>query len=776
MPVLGPAVKLQYRTEMRASWAIVDGAFESADIPGPRAAQVLLRHSTRASHHEFPCALSVMAGLVACTNGAKVAVFPGPASPLMLSVINVNYPQTRKSSTHSSMHEVSKEIDGQSKDRAEGIVRDGLHAGQGALGVGPAGPPPVQVNSATLTSFANAAFFQRCAGDWGQVRNGAELGCPGRVHFGTLINVDEAYKMLRMIGLVSAGGAASKGGDALDVTDAASEFNRLLQTGTASYTTKNAGAYGEAAAPTISMGVLGNGRPSVIIPMGRGDIGSNHVAAKERLLFVAGRPVEPRAPVPARLQVRAGEVFKPWVWPKLLMCMSGPLCLLADVAAPAGARAKLQRARRRPDCGNESDDEGDADDAFDPDASGYMIELVDGTSSRLRFRKRHGERGEVAWVADYRVANRAVPIPEDMTMKRRAERVLEYFSAPHAVIPWTEDALLAHKGLCVCFNAECAVRRDDGDVEEAARLGAAPWHLAVLSSALLVLEIAVGEHDGTADFRSRCLRVQEAHVVRGFDLIRLCHDVRKAWQAETPGDADAAAALASQALENASRSQLAAMPPNGLPGFDEWQATQTTPQVPPVPEPEGGEGAPGGTGAGTFPADVDPPVHPAGAPRGGAPAAAPAQPLMLLKPGDPEVPSMGVGHGEGGAQVQRPDVGAVILKDREMMKKTLMRGGARVFCPDACDSISAVSAGEGAKRSRKALRRAHWEAVMRAGLEKYRVGTFVHRTDSEAPPQGDAAAAGMFHNRLMEMCQLGLATYMECASKRAEKQSARPPK
>ncbi|CAK0811393.1 unnamed protein product [Prorocentrum cordatum] len=240
MPVLGSAVKLQYRTEMRASWAIVDGAFESAVILGPRAAQVLLRHSTRASHHEFPYALGVMAGLVARTNGAKVAVSPGPASPLMLSVLNVNYPQTRKSSTHSSMHEVSKEIDGQSKDRAKGIVRDGLHA----------------VNSATLTSFTNAAFFQRCAGYWGQVRNGAELGCPGRVHFGTLINVDEAYKMLRMIGLVSAGGAASEGGDALDVTDAASEFNRLLQTGTASYTTKNAGAHGEAAAPTISMGVL----------------------------------------------------------------------------------------------------------------------------------------------------------------------------------------------------------------------------------------------------------------------------------------------------------------------------------------------------------------------------------------------------------------------------------------------------------------------------------------------------------------------------------------
>ena len=126
MALLGSAVKLQYRKEMQASWAIVDDQFESALILGSRAAQVLLRHSTRAAHHEFPYALSVMAGLVACTNGAKVAVFPSPAGPHMLSVINVNYLQTRKSSTHGSMHEVSKEIDSISKSRAEAKIREDM--------------------------------------------------------------------------------------------------------------------------------------------------------------------------------------------------------------------------------------------------------------------------------------------------------------------------------------------------------------------------------------------------------------------------------------------------------------------------------------------------------------------------------------------------------------------------------------------------------------------------------------------------------------------------
>ena len=45
--------------------------------------------------------------------------------------------------------------------------------------------------------------------------------------------------------------------------DAASEFNRLLQMGTASLTTKTSGAFGEGNTPTISMGLAGSHRLSV---------------------------------------------------------------------------------------------------------------------------------------------------------------------------------------------------------------------------------------------------------------------------------------------------------------------------------------------------------------------------------------------------------------------------------------------------------------------------------------------------------------------------------
>ena len=65
-----------------------------------------------------------MAGLFACTNGATVSVFPGALSPLMLCVINVNFPQTRKSATHGALHGVTTEMDDMSKLRATRALQE----------------------------------------------------------------------------------------------------------------------------------------------------------------------------------------------------------------------------------------------------------------------------------------------------------------------------------------------------------------------------------------------------------------------------------------------------------------------------------------------------------------------------------------------------------------------------------------------------------------------------------------------------------------------------
>ena len=107
--------------------------------------------------------------------------------------------------------------------------------------------------------------------------------------------------------------------------DAASEFNKLMQTGHTSMTTKTAGAFGQGSDETVSIGISGNGHPSVVVPMLRGSLGTDAVATSYRLLFASGRPVEPHSPPPLRLQTP--PEFKRWQWPKLLDCMVAPLGL-----------------------------------------------------------------------------------------------------------------------------------------------------------------------------------------------------------------------------------------------------------------------------------------------------------------------------------------------------------------------------------------------------------------------------------------------------------------
>ena len=101
----------QFKAEMARAWAVVDQSYSASDVLGPTASQTVLRMATRAAHHDLPVGLSLMAGLVACTNGASIEIFPGSASPLALAVLNVNFPQTRKSAGYGLLSKLGREID-----------------------------------------------------------------------------------------------------------------------------------------------------------------------------------------------------------------------------------------------------------------------------------------------------------------------------------------------------------------------------------------------------------------------------------------------------------------------------------------------------------------------------------------------------------------------------------------------------------------------------------------------------------------------------------------
>lgn len=770
----------QFRREMEACWEVVDKLYDSESILGRRASQTMLLFSARSSHHDLPIAVSLMAGFAACSNGACIQAFPGKPSPLAIAPQNINYPQTRKSAISGLLAGVGESIDRDVYRKALRKEQEWTDGRRGDRDRSEDEEPQsgLKVVSSTLTTFTEAAFFHRCSGDFNQVPD-SKAGAQ-RIHFGTLVNLDEAYKLYRMLGLLGVEGHSKSTSGPTTVAESASEFNRLMQTGTSSMATKTSGSFGDGKCPTISVGLAGNAHPAMVVPMDRGEIGANHVASKERLLFVSGRPIEPHSALPPRLELPPG--IKRWTWPQLMKCMLEPLGLPKGVDQPTLAAATLQLAREAFAEDELDDDDDEQDEFFYPDASGFVITLMDGTTSRLRFLKVKLGAAEVLQPY-FRVANRALDVPPGQNVNELADRLLRYFSNSHMEIPLTESARLALTGLGTCFNAQCALARDRGDVLQAARLGIAPWHLAMLSAGLLLTEIAVGDYTGTLALESRQLHVEQHHVIRAFDLLTVLHQMRDEWSVSIRRDA-VRQAEENAAVEEATRRAAAAGPPGGArkpEGFAAWQPTQQTAKEE------------------RLPSLLQEYETQAATQRDGREVTD-----RILLPSDPGIPAMSYGYGVDGAQVQRADLGEVILKDREVMRATILRGEAIAYGADVCGSISrkqdAADDGQQGKRPKKvSLKLAHWEAVMQAALQQYRVGVFVPAASADGvtvpgdaaeramskekkkrgsyiqlhlPPQEDETMRLLYNNRLVEMCQVTYATFVDAAGRRQEK--ARP--
>lgn len=101
----------QFSYEMEGAWTLVD-EYNAEEFLDDHGAQVILRLATRAPHHELPFAMSVLAGLVGCANGATLQVFPGThVSPVSLVFLNVDLPQMRKSQISGAIGKISQACD-----------------------------------------------------------------------------------------------------------------------------------------------------------------------------------------------------------------------------------------------------------------------------------------------------------------------------------------------------------------------------------------------------------------------------------------------------------------------------------------------------------------------------------------------------------------------------------------------------------------------------------------------------------------------------------------
>lgn len=96
-------------------------------------------------------------------------------------------------------------------------------------------PSKLTVRTIGMQDFTIRALFDRCSGDWEQIKDGPELKPPAapfptRAWFSTLVNVDEAYSLLSQLGLLA---CDQRGGPSKEMSPSehASTLNTLLGTG-----------------------------------------------------------------------------------------------------------------------------------------------------------------------------------------------------------------------------------------------------------------------------------------------------------------------------------------------------------------------------------------------------------------------------------------------------------------------------------------------------------------------------------------------------------------
>ena len=81
-------VERQYLPAMKCIWEAVDKLWKPADVLTPLGHHFCQMWAVRAAHPEFPYAVHTLTCMCALVNGARVAIFPTSASPLVAFSLN----------------------------------------------------------------------------------------------------------------------------------------------------------------------------------------------------------------------------------------------------------------------------------------------------------------------------------------------------------------------------------------------------------------------------------------------------------------------------------------------------------------------------------------------------------------------------------------------------------------------------------------------------------------------------------------------------------------
>lgn len=379
---------------------------------------------------------------------------------------------------------------------------------------------------------------ERCSGDFNFVQNNAKEfkdlpgapnagsaaaagkvaqspGLQGRTWFSSVLMFDEIYDFLMELGVLdtpsSAARRQSSCGDVSGQTPNSGWANRLLQTGLSVHETKTCGSFGGLHIPSVNTSLAGNFHPNVAVEMMRGIRGDHGCQTKARMFFVTGKPIQPHEEF-ASHGVCATKEWCPL--PDVLQQLLRLECL----STPEAAAAHL---------GHEDDlVMGEAvfsEDGFFPHAIGWKYLLPDGVSTQIRFRR--GADGE-ACVPEWSMAVREIAVPDEFRLDQAAKRLVNTFAADHRQLKFSSEAKKIFKSYQAYFNIMVVDSRQGEDIGQAAQMGACPWKLAMLASALALWDISWEQHEG-ADLAAGAehIEISESVVARAFGLLEILESI-----------------------------------------------------------------------------------------------------------------------------------------------------------------------------------------------------------------------------------------------------------
>ena len=259
---------------MDQKFDVVESVYVPTECWGELGAQWVMWHSALAAHGDLPLGCAAMSVAVAASNGARTHLFGSRPSSLYFFGINENYPQTRKTTVTTFTAICATKINRLVLAKVKALWQAGLDQQCEGLSTSDAEAVKASVPASEIATIQIPAgtmedLWSRLSNDYATIKNAKECKwehftnrpANERFYFGSLINVDEVYRLFNDLDLLT------PPSEVKGVNSHQSTLNRFCGTGRIAWSTKTQGSCGLTSDKTVAAGGVGNIHPATAIPL-----------------------------------------------------------------------------------------------------------------------------------------------------------------------------------------------------------------------------------------------------------------------------------------------------------------------------------------------------------------------------------------------------------------------------------------------------------------------------------------------------------------------------